>query len=284
MRSYFSCMKISIGISMRTYRTRSTIDSILNFTRRRSLKSNSDFKNGTFQLPDSFKFTNRVIVDGVEALCMTLKRVAYPCRYADIVPRFSRTVSQICMVTDLMIDFLYHRFGNLLRVIDQPMLSSRQLQIFANAVHNKGAALNNCWGFIDGTVRPICRPDQSQRAVYNGHKRVHANKFQSVVCPNGIIANLFCPVEGGRHDSAMLQMSGLLDQLEQHSHSPEGEPLCLYGDPAYPHRVHLQCPFPRRPDLTQDQLAFNESMSQFQLSRCLGILLIISNLLTLRRF
>ena len=197
---------------------------------------------------------------------MTLKRIAYPCRYADIVPRFGRPVSQICMVTNLMIDFLYDRFGNLLRDIDQPMLSPRQLQIFANAVHNKGAALNNCWGFIDGTVRPICRPNQNQRVVYNGHKRVHAIKFQSVVCPNGIIANLFGPVEGRRHDSAMLQMSGLLDQLEQHSHSPEGEPLCLYGDPAYPHRVHLQCPFPRRPDLTQDQLAFNESMSQVRIS------------------
>ena len=167
-----------------------------------------------FQLPDSFKCANGVIVDGVEALCVTLKRVAYPCRYADIVPRFGRPVSQICMVTNLMIDFLHDRFGNLLRDIDHPMLSPRQLQIFANAVHNKGAALNNCWGFIDGTVRPICRPNQNQRAVYNGHKRVHAIKFQSVVCPNGIIANLFGPVDGRRHDSAMLQISGLLDQLE----------------------------------------------------------------------
>ena len=93
---------------------------------------------------------------------MTLKRAAYPCRYADIVPSFGRPVSQICMVTNLMIDYLHHRFGNLLRDIDQPMLSPRQLQIFANAVHNKEAALNNCLGLIDGTVRPICRPNQNQ--------------------------------------------------------------------------------------------------------------------------
>ena len=86
------------------------------------------------------------------------------------------------------------------------------------------------------------------------------------MCRNGIIANLFGPVEGRRHDSAMLQMPGLLDQLEQHSHSPEGEPLCLYGEPEYPHRVHLQFPFPRRPNLTQDQLAFNNSMSQVRIS------------------
>ena len=46
---------------------------------------------------------------------------------------------------------------------------------------DKGAALNNnCFGFVDGTVRPICRPGEHQRLVYNRHKRVHALKFQAV--------------------------------------------------------------------------------------------------------
>ena len=43
-----------------------------------------------------------------------------------------------------------------------------------------------CFGFIDGTVRPISRPGQHQRIVYNGHKRVHSLKFQSVALPNGL--------------------------------------------------------------------------------------------------
>ena len=47
---------------------------------------------------------------------------------------------------------------------------------------------------IDGTVRPICRPKQHQRVVYNGHKRVHSLKFQCVALPNGIIAHIFGPV------------------------------------------------------------------------------------------
>ena len=33
-----------------------------------------------------------------------------------------------------------------------------------------------------------------QRIVYNGHKRVHALKFQSVAILNGLIANMFGPV------------------------------------------------------------------------------------------
>ena len=114
-------------------------------------------------------------------------------------------------------------------------------------------------------MRPICRPKRNQRVVYNGHKRVHALKYQSVVAPNGLIAHLYGPVEGRRHDSGMLAMSGLLPQLEQHSFSSDGQVLCIYGDLAYPHRLHLQCPFPAA-RLTQEQQAFNESMSSARVS------------------
>ena len=63
-------------------------------------------------------------------------------------------------------------------------------------MHRKEASLDNCWGFVDGTVRPVCRPEHNQWIIYNGHKRIHAGKFQSVVAPSGLIANLFGPVEG----------------------------------------------------------------------------------------
>ena len=122
-------------------------------------------------------------------------------------------------------------------------MSPENLQLYANAIHNKGAALDNCWGFVDGTVRPICRPKRNQRDVFNGHKRVRALKYQSVVAPNGLIANLFGPVEGKRYESRMLTMCGLLEKLQEHSYSSTGELLCLHGDPAYPHRVHPQRSF-----------------------------------------
>ena len=66
--------------------------------------------------------------------------------------------------------------------------------------------------------------------------------------------------EGKRHDAGMLRMSGLLDQLQQFSHSPAGQPLRIYGDPAYPLRIHLQAPY-KAAHLTQDQEAFNSSIS-----------------------
>ena len=64
-------------------------------------------------------------------------------------------------------------------------------------VRDAGAPYTNCWGFVDGTVRPVCRPGTLQRTLYNVHKRVHAIKLHSVVTPNGRMANLFGPVEGG---------------------------------------------------------------------------------------
>ena len=71
------------------------------------------------------------------------------------------------------------------------------MEIYNNAITAKGSPLNNCFGFIDGTVRPISKPGQNQHVVCNGHKRVHGVKFQSVALPNGIIGNMYGPIGKG---------------------------------------------------------------------------------------
>ena len=126
-----------------------------------------------------------------------------------------------------------------------PLLSPINLQLYTNAVHDKGHALGNWWVFVDETVRALSRPNEFQRILYNGHKKVHTLKFQSVVAPNGFVTSLYGPVEGKRHDSGMLRMSGLLEQLQVHSFDREGNILCIYGDPAYPLCTHLEAPFRR---------------------------------------
>ncbi len=79
--------------------------------------------------------------------------------------------------------------------------------------------------------------------MYNGHKRVHAVNFQSVATADGLVALLDGPYEGKRHDSGILRGSGLLQDLERHSVSPDEQGMCIYGDPAYPLRQQLQAPF-----------------------------------------
>ena len=57
----------------------------------------------------------------------------------------------------------------------------------------------------------------------------------------------------------------MLDRLISLTVSPAGHPICLYGDPAYPLRVHLQAPF-RNVNLTPQMMAFNKCMSEVRVS------------------
>lgn len=201
---------------------------------------------------------------GFEGLCLVLRRLSYPCRLKDMEEVFGRPRADLSVIFNRTVLFIHDTWGELLRNVGSPWLTPDRLASYAEAVSLR-CPLPNIWGFIDGTVRPICRPIDGQRLVYNGHKRVHALKFQSVVTPDGMIANLYGPVEGRRHDAFLLTDSGLLGQLEVHMDRPnaaEGTPpvYSLYGDPAYPIRAHLLRPF-RGANLTEQQQAFNTQMS-----------------------
>ena len=96
--------------------------------------------------------------------------------------------------------------------IQSTWLSAYCLETFTNAKFQKSGALQNCLGFVDGTVRPVSCPSCNQRVLCNGHKNAHALKFQSVAVPAGLVANLYGTVEGKRHHSAMLAESGLYNR------------------------------------------------------------------------
>ena len=147
-----------------------------------------------FQIPEVFKCHQGTVCDEMTGLCVVLKRLAYPTRYSDLIYTFGLSVPELCMIFNKVVDHIYEIHGHRLTQWKHTLLSAQNLQIYAECVAIKGAALENCFGFVDGTVRPICRPDKKQRIVYNGHKRVHSLKFQSVALPNGIIANLYGPV------------------------------------------------------------------------------------------
>lgn len=68
------------------------------------------------------------------------------------------------------------------------------------------------------------------------------------------------------HDTAMLAESGFLRDLTTHAFSPTGRRLCVYGDPAYSLRMHLQAPFRNAARLTRQMELFNTSMSKVRMS------------------
>lgn len=146
---------------------------------------------GALRMPPEFVCGNGTVCDTTEGLCILLKRFAYPCRYSDMIPIFGRSVPELSIISNEITDWLYSNHGHRLTHWNHDILSTAMLDIYATAIYNKGAALENCFMFIDGTVRPISRPIINQRAVYNRHKRVHALKFQSVALPNGLIGHLY---------------------------------------------------------------------------------------------
>lgn len=141
----------------------------------------------------------------------------------------------------------------------------------------------------------FCRPGRHQWVLYNGHKRVHFLKYRSITLLNGVIGNLYGPEgmlsfiftaitklnwvrnisfshwipfhisEERKHDAGMLANSGLLRQLKRYAFSPAGQPMCVFGDPAYPLCTHLQAPF-RNDALTAQMEAFNSAMSTVRCS------------------
>lgn len=174
---------------------------------------------------------------------------------------------------------VYNRFKERLTSLDLVWLDPGA---FSDAVHSRGAALDNFFGFIDGTVRPVARPSRSQNVLFSGHKRVHCLKFQvwyfcymlthmnkiiflqSLVTPNGLTAHLFGPIEGKRHDAFMLSESGLSSKLVQFNQA-NGQPYIVYGDPAYGISRNILTPF-RGAQLTAAEKDFNKSMSQVRVS------------------
>ena len=89
-----------------------------------------------------------------ESLIMLLKRFVYPYRLSDMVPRFGRSVPEISLILAEATDHV-KTLGHL--HLDQPRLQPHHLDEIDQAIHQKSAVLDNCWGFLDRTVRPICR-------------------------------------------------------------------------------------------------------------------------------
>ena len=74
-------------------------------------KSHLPLLADVLQIPPMFKCPQGSVADGTKALCMLLKRLSYPCRYADMVHRFGRPIPVVSMVTNQVLDFILIHLG-----------------------------------------------------------------------------------------------------------------------------------------------------------------------------
>ncbi|KAH9119074.1 hypothetical protein LEN26_011803 [Aphanomyces euteiches] len=211
-----------------------------------------------FNLSSTIILPCRTRVTNVEAVLILLRRLSYPNRWIELSMQFGRSKPVLCRIFQFILSTLYEKYK------EKIMFDTKIMQEYAassmTAISKRSRIQLRCMGFVDGTVRPIARPTLFQRQAYNGHKRVHALKFQSIVMTNRLIVSLNGPIEGRRHDVALLRESKLGEKM-----LAAGIDAVIYGDPAYPVLNWLVGLY-KSANTTARQKEFNRRMSKVRVS------------------
>ena len=128
--------------------------------------------------------------------------------HALATPRSSEIVSDVTIR-------IYDRWSHRIVGSDLTQMDSL-LKLHSDALLNKvGGAANLPWqagmpvGFVDAKCLKICRPSYAETECYSGHKHMHSLNFQIMCRLDGIVEDLYGPVEGRRSDPHLYTASNL---------------------------------------------------------------------------
>ena len=182
-----------------------------------------------FRFPPSFRCSNRQIFSGEEVLLAGLFRLSSPNVQGDIGWRSvfgydQPTTSKVC---SLFFGFMVENWAYLLQDhLDfwKPYLPECAEKIRAK-LEQKGVSFPpgsfRVAGFTDNTMNATCRPGGGptrtgedaprndpliQRAFYNGWKKLHGFKWQTVDLPNGMNMHVWGPVSVRHNDIWTLEV------------------------------------------------------------------------------
>lgn len=80
----------------------------------------------------------------------------------------------------IMLDYVIQQKGHVLTNINPAWLSNDRIKELCRSVHQKGSSYDRCFGFVNCTVKGICRPTFQQRevheqSIYFLSSYIHAN-------------------------------------------------------------------------------------------------------------
>jgi hypothetical protein len=214
-----------------------------------------------FIIPDvGYRFS------GEELFLIALERCALGSRYLDLQEKYKIHHSAICRGVIHFARWMNENWGYLLRdnfefwgeyleesrdAIKAKMLSQYDYDVDEN-MEDFLISL-----FIDCTIIPSCRtgggpmvpgvnapryPYLVQEAMYNGWKKCHGIKKQSIGLANGMAFQVSKGYSCRRHDLHLLDKSDINDRLvELTSERPPAEHFSCYGDSAYPQQDRICC-------------------------------------------
>ena len=227
-------------------------------------------------LPPTFCTSSRDNVNAVEGLCIVMRRLAFPCRWLDLVPVFGRSKGSLSRIFKATMLLLMQLHGHLLDF--NPVRFTHRLSKWARKIAAKGApAILDIVLFIDCTIRGCARPGPTpdkrvhlppgvtlnmlQQSLFSGNKWKHGLKYQSIVSPNGLSVGCFGPREGRENDCTTLAASGVVPTFALMVSG--GRLFRVFGDGIYPRTTQLLRPFINPPP-NSPQANFNDVLAKIR--------------------
>jgi len=213
-----------------------------------------------FQFPAVMKSGKVTAFSGEEVMLLGLYRLARPTRLVDVgfEHLFGFNYVEVSVAFRLFLDHLCDNWAHLLK--DNMLYWKPKLADFAECIRVKLHEHYNCtfapvnqdggfrvFGFIDNTMNATCRPGGGpardgvdaprndpliQRAWYNGWKKMHGMKWQTVDLPNGMNFHVWGPVSLRHNDMYTLHHSHINDLLTA-LQANDVLKFAIYGDSAY---------------------------------------------------
>lgn len=213
-----------------------------------------------FQFPDTMQAGKMRPFTREEVLLVGLYRLARPTRLVDAGFQFMFGFNEVevSLAFQLFLNHLVDNWAYLLK--DNMAYWKPKLPEFATAIRNKLYEKYNCYfppveepaggfrvfGFIDNTMNASCRPGGGpardgtdsprndrmlQQAWYNGWKKLHGMKWQTVDLPNGMNFHVWGPFSVRHNDLYSLDHSNINDLIA--NLMGNGIQFIIYGDSAY---------------------------------------------------
>lgn len=148
------------------------------------------------QIPPEFQLDNGGHVNGMEALLITLRMLAYPTRLLDIETLCGIERSRVSRIFNYVMDLIYRKFGKqfknqfsfFVQFLDQSKtaIQNKKKKLYLQHYHQERRTFdNNICGYYDGFRIEVCRPSAShvtdddvihaniQSLVYSGYTKVN---------------------------------------------------------------------------------------------------------------
>ncbi|OAX77001.1 hypothetical protein ACJ72_08705 [Emergomyces africanus] len=182
--------------------------------------------------------------------------------YHQMAYDFGRSPAYISIVINDLLEYLENRYSEGLEW--NPMITYERIQLYAKNLrhHCPGESI---WGFIDGTFKRTCRPQDRQQFHYSGYKKSHGFKFQAITTPDGLISHISGPWPARINDLTMVRQSGLNRRLKRIF--KDRSIYYLFGDQAYKQQHYILAPYPGLPQYLDPQARkFNDEMSRARIA------------------